>query len=615
MDIDAIWDNLHERKLSWAYRGREDFYKTIKDEDIIEVYKNSANEINVCVYGRSQVGKTTLILKLIGIKEQYIQKTGDILRGGRPKGNSATIVATIYSMSNDNYFYYQETGGNILRYTEDEIIRQLADLREKAYIGVTALDRVKISIPKIFFEEKTEDMHINIIDLPGIESADEREYTHVSNIVKKFVPISNMIILIERADQVAYLGKLKLPGIDYWYEEMERFKLVLTRSVSNRSTQKELREIVTIDKEKYVKLFESDICKDANMIKLKNSMVFPLEYGESWDELKKSDKDVTDKIIPILDELYEQLLQDIIESQNPYNQFIMSMKMHNRINKVIQRKIDSFKDDINLLENDIAQKHKILENKTNILDECNCILKEKEERLKILKEIVENKKIKFESTNYSFTKYVSSLRCYVEEEILIILEKSNDFIKELDNEKIIIKNKTNSIAYEQAAYYLKKLNDYFLDSYFVDSNFYADKYLAEETVSKIKEKVSEDLINQIKNCATKEENEILQQIMEMQSKKRVIDKACMNITKEIEVNENKMYKMKKELDVFKIKSEEDRKTTENFTKSIYNSYYDEMNAVSRNINDNKTPVEIKLLNLFYMYLISDELSKLEGLLR
>ncbi|OOM78812.1 hypothetical protein [Clostridium sp. BL-8] len=614
MDIDVIWDKLYERKLNWAYKGREDFYKTIKDKDIMEVYKNSDQEINVCVYGRSQVGKTTLILKLIGIKEEYIQKVGDILRGGRPKGNSATIVATIYSMSNDNYFYYQETGGNVLRYTEEEIIKQLAELREKAYIGVAALDRVKISIPKKFFEEKIEERNINIIDLPGIESADEREYNHVAKIVKKFVPISNMIILIERADQVAYLGKLKLPGIDYWYEEMERFKLVLTRSVSNRSTQKELREIIDIDKEKYVRLFESDICKDANMIELKNNIVFPLEYGESWDELKKSDKDLTTKIIPILDELYDQLLQDIVESQNPYNQFIMSMKMHNRINKVIQRKIDVFTDEINLLENDMVEKHEILGKRRAVLNQCNCILQEKEEQLDKLKEIEAIEKIKFDSIEYSFTKYASSLKGYVEEEISIIVEKANNLIKELDNENIIIKNQTNSIAYKEAACYLKRLDDYIIDIYFIDSNFYEDKNQAEKTVSKIKEKVSEYLEDQIKNYVAKEKKEILKQITNMQSKKRVIDKVCIDSTKEIEVNEKEICKKKKDLDIFKIKSEEDRKTTENFTKSIYSSYHDEMNAISRNINDNKTPVEIKILNLFYMYLISDELSKLEGLL-
>lgn len=57
----------------------------------------------VCIYGKSQVGKTTLILNMIGLKdEECKQKVSQVLRGGVEKGNSSTSTAIIYTQSETN---------------------------------------------------------------------------------------------------------------------------------------------------------------------------------------------------------------------------------------------------------------------------------------------------------------------------------------------------------------------------------------------------------------------------------------------------------------------------------------------------------------------------------
>ncbi|MBU3198263.1 hypothetical protein LL037_21205 [Clostridium estertheticum] len=612
MGTDAIWHELYEKKLNWAYKGRENFYEAIDDEDIKEIYKNSANEINVCVYGRSQVGKTTLILKLIGIEEHNIQKLGDILRGRREKGSSATIVATVYAMSNDECFYYQDATGNVLKYTEHELENKLAELRREVYRGVSETNIVKISIPKKYFIIKAED--INIIDLPGIESADVEEYTHVARIIKKFVPISNMVILIERADQVAYFKELKLPGIDYWYDEIDRFKIVLTRSVSNRSTKKDLRKMGKVDKNKYVELFENDICTDTEIKNLPDHMVFPLEYGESWDELKKSEPDITSKVIPILDQLYKDLIKDIIDSKNKYNQFIMSMKMLNRINKVLERKIKVFNEEISIQKANIIKKSKTHNSLMNILKESQEQLRIIEDKNKKLEVVLNKSLIKFDNRNHIGIRKVTSLREYVEEEIATTSLESDRFVKNSYEENIKINNHTVSIGYEEASSYLKQLDRYFLNEYFIDSTFYSDENKAEDLVRRIKDKVAIDLINQVSEDVAKMKKANKSSISQIKSKIRFVEKKCISINKDIQTGESILKAIRDELDEFKIKSEKDRITDKNFKVNIYNSYHEEMKEASKIINDIKSTAEIKVLYLLYMYLISDELSKLEGLL-
>ena len=51
----------------------------------------------IMLYGPTQVGKTTLLMHLIGIKPEMQNTLDEILRGGETMGNSSTSTAVIYS--------------------------------------------------------------------------------------------------------------------------------------------------------------------------------------------------------------------------------------------------------------------------------------------------------------------------------------------------------------------------------------------------------------------------------------------------------------------------------------------------------------------------------------
>ena len=80
--------------------------KLLTDKIIKKQYLLESNEKKLAIlYGKSQVGKTTLILALMGIKSDSFKKVEDILRAGREKGKSSTSIAIKYGYSNDSFWY------------------------------------------------------------------------------------------------------------------------------------------------------------------------------------------------------------------------------------------------------------------------------------------------------------------------------------------------------------------------------------------------------------------------------------------------------------------------------------------------------------------------------
>lgn len=61
-------------------------------------YGGSKEKYLVMVYGKSQVGKSTMILSMIGIDDRFFQEVYDTLRAGIPRGNSSTSTAIIGSV-------------------------------------------------------------------------------------------------------------------------------------------------------------------------------------------------------------------------------------------------------------------------------------------------------------------------------------------------------------------------------------------------------------------------------------------------------------------------------------------------------------------------------------
>ena len=58
-----------------------------------------SHEVRVVLYGPTQVGKTTLILRLLGLSDETTKEAQRVLRGGRGHGKSATASVTRYRLT------------------------------------------------------------------------------------------------------------------------------------------------------------------------------------------------------------------------------------------------------------------------------------------------------------------------------------------------------------------------------------------------------------------------------------------------------------------------------------------------------------------------------------
>ena len=94
----VLLSDLWAARWSWAAAAMDDVRGRLAPE-LRHVVGGGAADVSVVLYGPTQVGKTTLLLTLLGVAEQHRSVVSDILRAGRPHGQSSTSVPIRYRWS------------------------------------------------------------------------------------------------------------------------------------------------------------------------------------------------------------------------------------------------------------------------------------------------------------------------------------------------------------------------------------------------------------------------------------------------------------------------------------------------------------------------------------
>lgn len=593
-----LWQEYYTKRLAWAYNAKNDFINSIDNEEFRSLYnRNEDKSVNIAVYGRSQVGKTSLILELIGVKKESREYISNILRADIPPGQSVTPTSIIYQKSRDDHFYYIE-GENDCLVNADKLKQKLKDLRNRVENNVElrnlgeVMSNVLIKIPGKYFTQRNS-LNINIIDLPGFGSANEKEQRHVKKVIENITPILNLVLIVSN----------KITDLVNSDKPCRQFRYILTRSVSSDSVRKKFEEGVIKDKKTYLKFVETEF-----EIKPARGTVYPLEYGDSWDKLETNIKNKAESII---EELFKDLREDISKSSSEYNQLMQNANHFKYIEEMIHQELRKFEQQ-NTFK---AKEEKNLDTDLKSVQEVCAYWNEEKKKLSQLKLSDRSYFFKYSFSRYNGEIKVSKLKqflktsangicSYAQEEWKRIIKLER--FSEIHCKPIL---EFSEISTKEASVIRAKLRDYWIDEYYTDSAK-VDKRLCEDVCEKIYQQIKGKIEVNYSKLIEKSDKDIDDRILEHEKRITGYHYEILKIKRSIKEVVEELSKLKIEKKEFEISSKKNLATAKKFKHFLQEGYLKEKKMTIEKLNDIENSREERFFDFLYLSLISSEYKKL-----
>jgi len=314
----ATWLERYQQRYEWAVNTYNDFISELAPELVNGLQRRE--QVTIAVYGATQVGKTTLILDLLGLNASTEEQVAHVLRGGQALGKSATAVLIRYRRSQDDSWYIL----GVKQRSSEDACEYLATVRRQVESGVVGdAEVLDIMIPRCLFpkSETTDDvLEINIIDIPGINSLNASERELVAELTHRYVTVADIVLLVGRADNLGFLNEqdLMVEALAEWSSQPTRFRIVLTFSFSPDSLFRQFQhQELTIDHVRDVLIREMDT-HDYNFPPEFRSNLFVLEIGDSISALQRTNSEYCLRIINVTQDFREDLLSNLKQASSPY---------------------------------------------------------------------------------------------------------------------------------------------------------------------------------------------------------------------------------------------------------------------------------------------------------
>lgn len=337
MYSNATWLERYRNRYQWAVRAYDRFVEELAPELLDSLQRGE--KITVVVYGATQVGKTTLILDLLGLGTLTTDEVGTVLRGGQQLGKSATAMPIRYGRSQDDGWYIAGEGP----LTAEAACERLGCFRREVEAGgIRDAEVLDIRIPGRLFparEEQSLSLELNIIDIPGINSRNEDERRLVANLARRYVSVADLVLLVGRADSLGFLNEtdLQIEALADWAAQPARFRIVLTFSFSPDSLyQQFMAGELTRDRVRDVMIAEMGT-HDYSFPSEFHSNLFMLEMGDSMQALGRRNPEYCARIQQVTRDFREELLGNIALAAGPYARLYGAFQLDRVINARIER--------------------------------------------------------------------------------------------------------------------------------------------------------------------------------------------------------------------------------------------------------------------------------------
>jgi hypothetical protein len=291
-----------------------------------------AHMAHVMVVGDTQVGKTTLILRLLGVREEAQAEASAPLRGDRGTGLSATAVPIRYAWSGHPTAWSLRHGdGAITRLvTGGELSRRLAELRsDHDGIRWDPADRpLEIGLPESLAGSDVR-RDVRMFDLPGLYADDPDEQDLAARLIAEYAPVMNLVFFVLSAEQVTDAHRARgiadNPFLADWYREPDRYRIVLTRTYSDYSVKDLVSAALPAGPVELEALVRAHVCGQlisSEVVRhIDPAIVFPVDLGRSWADLATSlpDRDYFSAVAPVNDRLLAALADVVAEASRDDN--------------------------------------------------------------------------------------------------------------------------------------------------------------------------------------------------------------------------------------------------------------------------------------------------------
>ena len=239
----TLQNRFSGERLRWQYNTQQDIKRKLLFVDADIPMERQRDHRLVVVFGKPQVGKTTLILSLMGIAEDRHEEISKILRAGIPEGNSSTSTAIIYQHSENEFFGIceRDTNGNqtmdLYQCETEEFVERLQEVRRRLENGEKNPDFILyLYLPRRYFDLGTGDnSDISILDVPGYGSRNKQESRYVEELISRYMTASALNIVVRELYDINDLRYFQAPNGDRMEWMPHRYLVVTTHSYSQES--------------------------------------------------------------------------------------------------------------------------------------------------------------------------------------------------------------------------------------------------------------------------------------------------------------------------------------------------------------------------------------------
>jgi hypothetical protein len=356
--VTITWADLDRDRWSWAVSARAELRARLAG---LADPGNVSSLAHVMLVGDTQVGKTTVLLRMLGVGDGAVDQCAEVLRAGREHGRSSTSTPVRYCWSGDpdKWLFIQgrEQKDRVPRWvTADELMVRLADYRSPSgdqirwRVGDPPLE---IGLPEGMAGSGRRPP-LRILDMPGLHTESHQEDGLARQLTSRYAPSMSLIVLVQLANKMADAMQDPAitgnPHLACWHSETARFRIVLTKAFSAGSSRKLLTArfgTTSWDPHAVAAWLRGHVIEQLTQsaaIKMDleefKKIVFPVEVGESRTNMASRDPGYAANALPANDLLLAELCETLKESASEDGVHLSAPTLERHIVSLVQQKRD-----------------------------------------------------------------------------------------------------------------------------------------------------------------------------------------------------------------------------------------------------------------------------------